>query len=79
VRARELGETVEHEAEKLADATASGPVALAKRRAVELAGRLSEALGELQTAPDDRAAAAATERTLDRLADRARSLAQELA
>jgi hypothetical protein len=79
VRARELGETVEHEAEKLEDATATGPVAAAKRRAVDLAGSISEALGELQTAPADKPTAAETERTLDTLADRASRLAQALA
>ncbi len=79
VRARELGETVEHEAEKLQDASASGSVAVAKRDAVDLAGRISEAVGELQTAPAQRTTAAQTERTLDRLADEARRLSQELA
>lgn len=72
--ARELGETVEHEAEKLSDASATGEVAAAKADAVELAGRVSEALGELQTAPDDRAGAAQAERTLRGLADDASSL-----
>src|SRR3954468_9152550 len=39
--ARELGETVEHEAEKLSDADADGVVAARKARAVALAGRIS--------------------------------------
>jgi fructosamine-3-kinase len=79
VRARELGETVEHEAEKLADASATGSILTSKRRAVGLAGDISQALGELQTEPADAATAAEVERTLDGLADDARRLAQELA
>jgi hypothetical protein len=73
---RELGETVEHEAEKLDDASATGEVAVAKADAVDLAGRISEALGELQTAPDDRAAAARAADELRRLADEAARLAE---
>jgi hypothetical protein len=76
--ARELGEVVDHEAEKLADATAAGAVAAAKARAVELAGRVGEALGELQTAPADRAGARAAGRALERLADQATRLAEAL-
>lgn len=77
VRARELGETVEHEAEKLSDASAVGEVAVAKDRAVELAGSISQALGDLQTSPDDAAQARRAERELRALADRASRLAAE--
>ena len=76
-RTRELGEAVEHEAEKLSDADANGRVAVAKARAVELAGRISEALGELQTSPADAAAAARAEDALTRLADDASRLAED--
>lgn len=79
VRARELGETVEHEAEKLSDASAEGPVAVAKERAVELAGSISQALGDLQTSPSDVAQARRAERELRALADRASRLAAEQA
>jgi hypothetical protein len=79
VRARELAETVQHEAEKLQDATATGPVVpTAKQHAVELAGELSQALGDLQTAPADSRSAAQAERTLDALARRASRLAKAL-
>lgn len=77
VRARELGETVEHEAEKLSDASAQGAVAVAKDRAVELAGSISEALGQLQTSPSDRVEAHSAEQELRALADRADRLAAE--
>src|SRR6185369_16625278 len=40
--ARELGETVEHEAEKLNDATAHGEVADDKASAIDLADRISQ-------------------------------------
>jgi len=76
--ARELGEVVEHEAEKLADASATGAVATAKARAVDLAGRVDEALGQLQTAPGDAAGARTAGRALDRLADEATALAERL-
>jgi fructosamine-3-kinase len=79
VRARELGETVQHEAEKLGDASAQGAVAVAKNRAVELAGSISQELGDLQTAPDDVAQARRAQRTLTRLADQASRLAAEQA
>lgn len=46
-RAREFGEAVDHEAEKLHDASAEGQVAVRKRAAVDLAGRISEALGQI--------------------------------
>ena len=77
VRARELGETVEHEAEKLSDASAQGAVAVAKDRAVELAGSISEALGRLQTSPSERVEAQSVERQLRALSERADRLGQE--
>lgn len=73
--ARELGETVEHEAEKLSDARAHDGVATDKARAVELAGRISQQLSQLQTAPDDRAAARRAGDELRALADAATRLA----
>jgi hypothetical protein len=77
VHARELGETVDHEAEKLDDAGAEGAIATRKDRAVALAGRISEALGALQTSPSDQAMARTTARELDQLADDATALAED--
>jgi hypothetical protein len=74
--ARDLGETVEHEAEKLSDATAHDAVATDKARAVELADRISTQLGQLQTAPDDRAGARRAGAALRALADEATRLAE---
>jgi len=70
---------VEHEAEKLSDASAQGAGAVAKDRAVALAGSISQALGDLQTSPGDAAAARRAERELSALADRASRLAAEQA
>src|SRR4051794_4910939 len=49
--ARDLGETVDHEAEKLSDASANGVVAERKAAAVNLADRISQALGQIQVSP----------------------------
>jgi hypothetical protein len=78
VHARDLGDTVEHEAEKLHDASASGRVAIRKAAAVDLAGRISEALGQIQTAPDSEAEGRSAEHALTRLGDRAGKLAEGL-
>lgn len=73
--ARELGETVEHEAEKLNDATAHGETADDKASAIDLADRISQQLSQLQTAPDDRAGARRAGDALRTLADEATRLA----
>ncbi len=78
VHARDLGETVDHEAEKLHDASAEGRVALRKAAAVDLAGRIAEALGQIQTAPDSTSEGRSAEATLTRLGDRAGRLAEGL-
>ena len=78
VHARDLGETVEHEAEKLHDASAEGRVAFRKAAAVDLAGRISEALGQIQTAPDSEQEGRSAESALTRLGDRAGKLAEGL-
>ena len=77
-RARELGETVDHEAEKLSDATPQAGIRAQELVAVRLAERISEALGQIQTAPDDRVAARETERKLNDLSKRADQLAKGL-
>jgi hypothetical protein len=78
VHSRDLGETVDHEAEKLQDASANGLVDERKAAAVELAGRISRALGQLQTAPGDEQEGRRAEATLTRLGDRAGKLAEGL-
>jgi hypothetical protein len=77
--ARDLGDVVQHEAEKLSDAEADeADVASAKTDAIDLADRIGTALGQIQTAPgsetDGRTAAAA----LNRLSEDATKLADGL-
>ena len=77
--ARDLGDVVQHEAEKLSDAEADeADVASAKTDAIDLADRIGTALGQIQTAPgsetDGRTAAAA----LNRLSGDAKKLADGL-
>lgn len=78
VRARELGETVDHESEKLADATPRREIAGDMVAAIRLAQAISEALGEIQVFPGDRTAAVETERKLDDLSKRAEELSKGL-
>jgi hypothetical protein len=78
VRARELGETVDHEAEKLTDATPRPEIASQKQEAIDLAERISEALGQIQTAPQDRAGAAQAAHTLGVLSERTDELSKGL-
>jgi hypothetical protein len=75
-----LGEAVDHEAEKLNDAEAEpeGGVAPAKVRAIDLADRISVALGRIQIAPDSETEGRAAERQLSRLSERAGQLAEGL-
>ena len=59
VHARDLGDVVQHEAEKLNDADANrANVAVAKRKAIDLADKIGSALGQIQTAPQDESGAA---------------------
>jgi hypothetical protein len=78
--ARELGETADHEAEKLndAEAEAEGGVAPTKVRAVDLADRISAALGRIQIAPDSETEGRSAEDTLNRLSEQAGKLAEGL-
>jgi hypothetical protein len=78
VHARELGEIVQHEAEKLSDATAHGNVALRKSQAVDLAGKISQTLSQLQTSPGDSSGARTAEQQLRGQAQRASRLADSL-
>jgi hypothetical protein len=75
---RDLGETVDHEAEKLADADANGEVAVRKSQAVDLADRISQALGKLQVSPGVESEGAAAERELRAFAKRAAEISDAL-
>jgi len=78
--ARELGETVEHEAEKLNDAEGEpeNGVAPAKAKAIDLADQISAALGRIQTAPGDEAEGGAAQTELSTLSEKAGKLAEGL-
>jgi hypothetical protein len=79
VHSRDLGDVAEHEAEKLDDADADDAgVAAAKTDAVDLAGRIGEALGQLQTAPGDEAGGRTAAEALNRLSEDAGKLADGL-
>jgi uncharacterized membrane protein YccC len=79
VRARELGEELDHEQEKLHDADAENDdVAADQERAIDIAGQASEQLGQLQSEPDDSEAARAISTRLRELADSASSLGEHL-
>jgi hypothetical protein len=78
VHARELGEVVDHEAEKLNDATPAAGVGAKKDSASTLAEQISTVLGQLQTAPADRPQARRAELRLRQLAQRAQRLADSL-
>jgi fructosamine-3-kinase len=77
-RARELGESLDHEAEKLNDADAGADVAADKQRAIDLADEIASQVGDLQTAPQDHAAARAIGTRLRELADAAAALREHL-
>jgi hypothetical protein len=79
VHSRDLSDVVDHEAEKLNDADADeAAVAAAKTDAVDLAGRIAEALGQLQTAPGDEAGGRTAAEALSRLSEDAGKLADGL-
>ena len=75
---RDLSETVDHEAEKLADADANGEVAMRKSQAVDLADRISQALGKLQDSPGVESEGASAERQLRSSAKRAAEISDAL-
>jgi hypothetical protein len=78
VRARELGEELDHEQEKLNDADAAPDVDEDKQRAIDIADQASEQLGQLQAAPQGKEAARAISTRLRELADAASSLREHL-
>jgi hypothetical protein len=79
VHARDLGDVVQHEAEKLNDADANrADVASAKKRAIDLADRIGSALGQIQTAPDSESDARTAGHQLSTLSKDAGKLAKGL-
>jgi outer membrane murein-binding lipoprotein Lpp len=76
--ARELTEVADHEAEKLADATPSEGIGAEQARAVELAGKIGEALSEIRVSPGDEGAAEVAARRLAALATRTKRLSDSL-
>jgi hypothetical protein len=79
VHARDLGDVVQHEAEKLNDASADrADVAAAKRKAIDLADRIGTALGQIQTAPQDESGAAGAGHQLSTYSEQASKLAEGL-
>jgi hypothetical protein len=78
VQSRDLGDTVNHEAEKLADAKANGQVAVRKSQAVDLANRISQTLGDLQVFPGVESKAAVAQRELESSAKRAAAISNAL-
>src|SRR5215210_2088551 len=57
VHARELGDSAEHSAERLTDAHPAEGLAEATGKAIKLSEDVSDAIGELEVAPDDAAGA----------------------
>jgi hypothetical protein len=78
VQARELADNAEHSSERLTDAHPQDDLIDKTDRAITLAEKTSEAIGELETAPDDAQAAQATAATLRALAAKADGLAAKL-
>ena len=78
VHARQLSETATHEAEKLSDADATGDTLSVKRAATRLAQDISDALGELQVAPDAPTVAGETAKKLGEAVKQAGELEQRL-
>ena len=79
VHARDLGDVIVHEAEKLNDAEADrADVAAAKEKAIELADKIDAALGQIQVSPDDAAGAATAGHQLSQYSEDAGKLTEGL-
>src|SRR5215210_6628601 len=79
VHARDLGDVVQHEAEKLNDADADqADVGAAKQKAVDLADKIGTALGQIQTSPQDESGAASAGHELSSYSEQAGKLAEGL-
>jgi phenylalanyl-tRNA synthetase beta subunit len=75
VRARQITESLDHEAEKLSDADAATPaVDVDKKQAVDLIEQAGEAIGGIQITPADARAAAQTAEKLEALTRRLETL-----
>jgi hypothetical protein len=69
VRARELSDDVDHEMEKLADATPAPGQSANRDKALDLAEKVGEALNVIQIYPEDEKRAAEAESDLEGLAE----------
>jgi hypothetical protein len=78
VRARELAEDADHEAEKMADATPSDGLADVRDDAVEQAQALADAFGTLQVFPGAEDRAAQVEQMLEKHGAQLSKLAERL-
>ena len=78
VRAREIGERADHEAEKLNDAQSTSQGRRDKLQVIALATAVSDAVGDLQVSPSNRMVARSTARNLRQLADGAQKLEERL-
>jgi hypothetical protein len=78
VQARELADAAEHSAERLIDAHPADGIEASTATAVDLAGRVSDAIGEIEQAPDDVSAASGAAERLRRLAAQTDSLSGSL-
>jgi hypothetical protein len=78
VQARELGESADHSAERLTDAHPADGLEAPTERAIALAEQVAVAVGDLETAPDDAAAAADAASRLRELARQTDELAASL-
>ena len=79
VHARDLGDVVQHEAEKLNDADANqADVSAAKQKAIDLADKIGTALGQIQTSPQDEAGAASAGHQLSQYSKAASKLTEGL-
>jgi len=78
VRARELTEATDHEAEKLSDASADQALESDKKAAVALSSQISDVLGQLQVSPMDPVSASKVAKHLERLADKSEKLQRDL-
>ena len=77
VRARELSDEVDHEAEKLADATPSPGQGRHRDTAVRIAEKIGDSLGVLQVYPEDERRGDRAETDLERLAERLSTLREQ--
>jgi hypothetical protein len=78
VHARTLAEDAAHEAEKLADASVAQAIDGQRDRAVAIAQRLDDTIGELETFPGDEATGAKVHDDLTTIADDLDTLTQRL-